>query len=100
MTASLTTASLTAALIVHRYPALIVEHRPSAPEMRFVIHFEQDGEEIEADLPDDTVQLLAGRTSCCEGPACCTEHGPEGRKLLARCLTLRRRSGLSPRVNL
>ena len=66
------------------YPALIVEHRPDAPELRFVIHFEEDGVEIEADLPDETVQLLAGSATHCECPTC-TEDEPEGRKLCLPC---------------
>jgi len=63
------------------YPAVVVEHRPAAEELRFVIHFEEDGVEIEADLPDETIVLLAGSTTHCECPTC-SERNPKGRRLL------------------
>ena len=56
------------------YPALIVGYRPKAAELKFVIHFDEDGEEIEADLPDGSVQLLAGRATHCHCPTC-TDDG-------------------------
>ena len=90
---------------------MVVEHRPAAEELRFVIHFEEDGVEIEADLPkiardcprlpklaqdcprlpriarveadlpDETIVLLAGSTTHCECPTC-SERNPKGRRLL------------------
>jgi len=62
------------------YPALIVEYRPEAEELKYVIHFDEDGEEIEADLPDESVQLLMSTATHCKCPTC-IEADQKGRRL-------------------
>lgn len=63
------------------YPALVIKYRPDEAELQFVIHFDEDGEEIEADLPDETIKLLMSTATHCKCPTCCASFGAQGRPL-------------------
>ena len=67
------------------YNALVVDYRPDEPDLKYVIHFDEDGEEIEADLPDESVQLLAGRATHCNCPVCTDDGDAPGRLLTVSC---------------
>ena len=62
---------------------LIVQKKPAT--LKYVIHFDEDGEEIEADLPDESVQLLAGRATHCNCPVCTDDGDAPGRLLTVSC---------------
>ena len=62
------------------YPAIIVKYRPRATELKFEIHFTEDGVDIDADLPDDSIKLLTSTSTHCRCPEC-TRREPGGKKL-------------------
>ena len=51
------------------YPAVVVAFRPRK-NLRHVVPFDEDGEEICVGFPDDGVQLLAAMTTHCRCPRC------------------------------